>query len=59
MVKQRLPEALNRMFDRVYVCRKCKHKIRADPQKIMQGKVKCRYCGSRDFRPKKKEVRRR
>ena len=59
MAKQKLPEAFERLFNRVFVCRKCKHKIRADPQKIMQGKVKCRHCGSKSLRPKKKEARRR
>ncbi len=59
MVKQKIPEAFSRVFTRVFVCRKCKHKIRANPQKVMQGKVKCRHCGSRSLRPKKKEIRRR
>ncbi len=58
MVKQRFPEVFERLFNRVFVCRKCGRKIRADPQKVRQGKVKCRRCKSKSLRPKKKEARR-
>jgi len=54
MVKKTFPEAMGRIFQRVYVCRVCKSKIRADPAKVKQGKVKCRKCGSRALRPKHK-----
>jgi len=49
------PEAMDRLYNRVYVCRKCKHKIRADYAKVRAGKVKCRHCGSKALRPKRKE----
>jgi len=45
--------AIIRMFKRVFVCMKCKSKIRADPEKVRLGKVKCRRCKSKDLRPKK------
>lgn len=51
----KIQEAHNRMFKNVYVCKNCQTKRRADPQKILKGKVKCRKCGKKDFRPLKKK----
>ena len=48
-------EAQNRLFKNVYVCKKCRTKVRSDPQKILKGKVKCRKCAKRAFRPLKKK----
>jgi ribosomal protein L40E len=56
MVKKIAQEAIKRLFDRVFVCRVCKHKMRADPAKVRAGKVKCRYCGSTALRPKRKPM---
>lgn len=56
MVKKAFPEAMQRLFLRVFVCRVCKSKIRADPAKVREGKVKCRRCGSRALRPKKRPM---
>ena len=56
MAKKVFPEAMNRLYHRVFVCRKCKSKIRADPAKVRAGKVKCRKCGSRALRPKRRPV---
>lgn len=53
MVKKIFPEATQRIFHRVFVCRVCKSKIRADLAKVRAGKVKCRKCGSRALRPKR------
>ncbi len=55
MVKKIFPEAMDRLFNRVFVCRRCKAKIRADEAKVRAGKVKCRRCGSRALRPKRRE----
>lgn len=55
VAKKVFPEAMQRLFDRVYVCRKCAHKIKADYAKVRAGKVKCRHCGSRALRPKRRE----
>lgn len=57
MVRKTFPEAMQRLYHRVFVCRKCKSKIRADYRKVRERKVKCRKCGSRDLRPKRKERR--
>jgi ribosomal protein L40E len=56
MVKKTFPEAMQRLFFHMYVCRVCKTKIRADPAKVKARKIKCRRCGSRALRPKKKPV---
>ncbi|MBU0894397.1 MAG: hypothetical protein KKB88_03060 [Nanoarchaeota archaeon] len=48
-------EAQNRLFKNMFVCKRCKTKIRADPQKILKGKVKCRKCKKSAFRPLKKK----
>ncbi len=47
--------AQNRMFKNAFVCKECKHKIRVEPVKILQGKAKCRKCGGRAFRAVKKK----
>jgi ribosomal protein L40E len=47
-----------RLFENVFVCLKCKRKMKANPQKIRLGKVHCRNCGYNRFRPKSKEGRR-
>ncbi len=56
MVKKVFPETIARIYTMVFVCRVCKAKIRADSTKIREGKVKCRKCGSRALRPKRKPV---
>ena len=45
-----LSPAEKRLFENVYVCMKCKAKIRSG-----KGKPdRCRKCGSKELRPKKK-----
>ena len=53
MVK--FPEAQARMYGNMFVCRKCKTRQRAPPQKILQKKISCRKCGSRALRPVRKK----
>jgi len=53
MVK--FPEAQERLYRNMYVCRKCKSKQRAQPQKIIQKRVACRKCGSKALRPVRKK----
>jgi len=57
MVKKTFPEAMHRLFFRVYVCKVCKRKIRADPAKVRAGRVKCRRCGSKALRPKRRPIK--
>ncbi len=51
----KIPEAQNRLFKNVFVCKKCQSKIRAEPLKILEGKVRCRKCSGKSFRPLKKK----
>ena len=43
-------EAEIRKFRSVFVCRKCKTKLRAPNTKVTQGKVTCSKCGGRALR---------
>jgi len=51
----RFPEAEIRKFRNVFVCRKCKTKVKAPNVKIIQGKVKCRRCSSKQFKAVRKK----
>ena len=53
MVK--FPEAQARIYKNIFVCRKCKAKIRATNIKVIQGKISCRRCGSSALRPVRKK----
>ena len=48
--------AHTRLFKNVFVCKKCGAKIRADPRKVAEGKVRCRKCKSTALRPKSKKT---
>ncbi|MBS3146574.1 50S ribosomal protein L40e [Candidatus Woesearchaeota archaeon] len=52
MVK--FPEAMVRMYQNVFVCRKCKTKQRASIQKVLKKQIMCKKCGCRALRPIKK-----
>ena len=47
----KIPEAMNRLFKNVFVCKNCQSKIKAKPLEILSGKIKCRKCGRRAYRP--------
>lgn len=51
----KIPVAQKRMFHNVFVCKKCKKKIRSQPFRIIAGKVKCPRCDSRAFRTVRKK----
>lgn len=51
----KFPEADKRLFRNMFVCRKCKSKLRAQPIKVRLGKVSCRKCGSKALRPVRKK----
>jgi ribosomal protein L40E len=53
MVK--FPEANARLFGNIYVCRKCKSKLRTSSAKVRAGKVRCRKCHSGYLRPVRKK----
>ncbi len=52
MVK--FPETQARLFHNVFVCKRCKSKMRATMQKVLAGKLRCRKCNAKAFRPIKK-----
>ncbi len=52
MVK--FPEATARKFRNVFACRKCKTKMRSNPQKIITKTLSCKRCGCKVFRPLRK-----
>jgi len=53
----KIKEAEVRLFNRVYICRKCNAKVRASATRIKEGLITCPKCQSRAFRPKVKEKR--
>ncbi|MCA9458974.1 MAG: 50S ribosomal protein L40e [Nanoarchaeota archaeon] len=47
-------EAENRLFDKVYICRKCESKTKIPISKVLVGKGVCRKCSGKDLRPVRK-----
>ncbi|MBS3072943.1 hypothetical protein J4477_03865 [Candidatus Pacearchaeota archaeon] len=51
----KLQAAQNRLYKNLFLCKNCGAKIKVDPKKILEGKVKCRRCKKKKFRaPRKK-----
>jgi DNA-directed RNA polymerase subunit RPC12/RpoP len=53
----KIPEAEVRLFNRRFVCKKCKKVVRANPTRIKTRDIVCPNCESRNFRKKNKEKR--
>lgn len=51
----KLPAAQGRLFKNIFVCKNCKSKIRVESRKILEGKVRCRKCLKKAFRPIRKK----
>lgn len=51
----KFPEAEARIFHNVFVCKKCKTKIKAPNIKVIERKIACRKCGSKALRPVRKK----
>jgi len=51
----KFPEAENRLFKNIFVCRVCKSKIRAPIMKVLAGRVNCRKCSSKQLRVVRKK----
>lgn len=51
----KFPETEARKFKNMFVCRRCKAKIRAPNMKVLAGKVKCRSCNGKALRPVRKK----
>jgi len=48
-------EALARKFTNIFVCRRCKSKVRAPNLKVIAGKISCRKCGYAALKPKRRK----
>ena len=53
--KLMLQSAFGEKFKNIFVCRKCKCKIRAPNMKVLAGKIKCRKCNTSELRVKRKK----
>jgi len=51
----KIPEAEARRLHNIFVCSKCKSKIRASSMKVSQGSISCRKCKSKQLRPLRKK----
>ena len=51
----KIPEAEARLQKRIFVCKNCKSKIRADSLKVISESISCRRCGRKALRPLKKK----
>ncbi|MBD3259197.1 50S ribosomal protein L40e [Candidatus Woesearchaeota archaeon] len=51
----RFPEAEARFFNNVFICKKCKNKMKAPIRKVLAGTIKCRKCKYPNLRPKRKK----
>ncbi|RMF05216.1 50S ribosomal protein L40e [Candidatus Woesearchaeota archaeon] len=51
----KFPEAEARLHKNIFVCRRCKRKIRTTTMRVLSGKVKCRHCNGKALRPIRKK----
>ena len=50
----KIPAAQARLLRNIRVCKNRSAKIRAEARKIIEGKVRCRNCKGKVFKPKRK-----
>jgi ribosomal protein L40E len=48
-------EANARLYKNIFICRRCKSKIRTSMMRVLAGKVKCRKCNYAFVRPVRKK----
>jgi len=51
----KIPEAEARLFKNIFVCKKCKTRVKATMTQILKGEIRCKKCGSKRFKPKRKK----
>lgn len=51
----KIPAAQARLFKNVFICKNCSSRIRAEAKKIIEGRVRCRKCKKKAFRPIRKK----
>ena len=49
------PEAAKRLLDNIFVCKRCKSKIKTTNLRVIKGQVRCRKCTSSALRPIRKK----
>lgn len=49
----KIPAAQARMFRNIFVCKHCGQKVKTDAARVIAGKIKCRRCNKKHFRPKR------
>ncbi len=52
----KIEAAQARLFKNVFVCKNCGAKMRVEARKIAEGKVRCRKCLGKVFKPKSRKV---
>lgn len=52
----KIEAAQNRIFKGIFICKTCSSKVKADPRKVAEGKVKCRKCKGTSLRVKRKKT---
>ncbi|MFC1742175.1 hypothetical protein ACFL3V_06580 [Nanoarchaeota archaeon] len=48
-------EAAIRKFTNIFICRRCKSKIRAPNLKVIAGRISCRKCSNKTLKPKRRK----
>lgn len=51
----KFPEASARLLDNIFVCRRCKRKVRTTNLRVIKGESRCRNCASKALRPARKK----
>ena len=51
----KFPEAQLRLFKNIFICKRCKSKIRTQSLKVLEKKVTCRKCKYHELRPLRKK----
>lgn len=49
------PEAAKRLLDNIFVCKRCKSKVRTTNLRVIKGETRCRKCQSNALRPMRKK----
>lgn len=49
------PEAAKRLLDNIFVCKRCKSKVRTTNLRVIKGETRCRKCQSKALRPMRKK----
>ncbi len=51
------PVTQKRLYRNVFICMKCCARLRTDPIRVKEKKVRCRKCGYKGLRPKNRTIK--